>query len=119
MPPVSLHAPSVASESASASLISFVLIFAIALRVHRDFSTAVSSLPYNVRGGTPQFVETSHTAGKDFFGGPPAEAPRKTWLAAPAGCVRGCSPTHNLPAPLTMFSGGLRQLPQQKMPCQR
>jgi hypothetical protein len=37
------------------------------LRVRRDFSTAVSSLPYNVRGGTPQFVETSHTAGKGFF----------------------------------------------------
>ena len=93
MPPVSLHAPTVASESASASLISFVLIFAIALRVHRDFSTAVSSLPYNVRGGTPQFVETSHTAGKVFFAVATDEDLRKTWLAALAGCVRGCSRT--------------------------
>src|SRR5882762_4392413 len=67
MPPVSLHAPSVASKSVSASLISFVLIFAIALSLRREFSTAVSSLPYNVRGGTPQFVETSHTAGKVFL----------------------------------------------------
>src|SRR5882724_6662233 len=67
MPPVSWLAPSVASESVSASLISFVLIFAIALSLRRDFSTAVSSLPYNVRGGTPQFVETSHTAGKVFL----------------------------------------------------
>ena len=89
MPPVSLHALSVASESVSASLISFVLIFAIALSVRRDFSTAVSSLPYNVRGGTPQFVETSHTAGKVFFTVATDEDLRKTWLAAPAGCVRG------------------------------
>src|ERR1700675_165339 len=93
MPPVSLHAPSVASESASASLISFVLIFAIALRVHRDFSTAVSSLPYNVRGGTPQFVGTSYTAGKVFFTVATDEDLRKTWLAAPTDCVRGCSRT--------------------------
>src|SRR5882672_2499793 len=67
MPPTSWLAPSVPLESVSASPISFVLIFAIALRVRREFSTAVSSLPYNVRGGTPQFVETSHTAGKVFL----------------------------------------------------
>jgi hypothetical protein len=36
----------------------------------------------------------------------------------PAGTLRAngiecdCSREHNLPAPLTMFSGGLRQLPQ-------
>src|SRR6266536_1297869 len=93
MPPTSWLAPSVASESVSASLISFVLIFAIALSVRRDFSTAVSSLPYNVRGGTPQFVETSHTAGKVFFTVATDEDLRKTWLAAPTGCVRGCSRT--------------------------
>ena len=93
MPPVSSHTPSVASESVSASLISFVLIFAIALSLRRDFSTAVSSLPYNVRGGTPQFVETSHTAGKVFFTVATDEDLGKTWLAAPAGCVRGCSRT--------------------------
>jgi hypothetical protein len=79
MPPTSWLAPSGASESVSASLISFVLIFAIALSVRRDFSTAVSSLPYNVRGGTPQFVETSHTVGKVFFTVATDEDRRKKW----------------------------------------
>jgi len=96
MPPVSLHALSVVSESVSASLISFVLIFAIALSVRRDFSTAVSSLPYNVRGGTPQFVETSHSAGKVFFTLATDEGLEKTWLG---GVDRLCSrvQSHSIP----------------------
>ena len=92
MPPTSWLAPSVASESVSASLISFVLIFAIALRVRRDFSTVVSSLPYNVLGGTPQFVKTSYTAGKVFFTVATDEDLRKTWLGG-AGFFFECSRT--------------------------
>ena len=92
MPLTSWLAPSVALESVSASLISFVLIFAIALSVRRDFSTAVSSLPYHVRSGTPQFVETSHTAGKVFFTVATDEDLRKTWLGG-AGVFFECSRT--------------------------
>src|SRR5882724_187345 len=99
MPPVSWLAPSVASESVSASLISFVLIFAIALSLRRDFSTAVSSLPYNVRGGTPQFVETSHNAGKVFFTVATDEDFGKTWLAAPAGLYSRVQ-SHSIPLAL-------------------
>src|SRR5882757_5048581 len=97
MPLASWLAPSVALESVSASLISFVLIFAIALRARRDFSTAVSSLPYNVRGGTPQFVETSHSAGKVFFTLATDEGLEKTWLG---GVDRLCSrvQSHSIPS---------------------
>ena len=41
----------------------------------------------------PQFVETSYTAGKVFFTVATDEDLRKTWLAAPAGCVHGCGRT--------------------------
>jgi hypothetical protein len=102
MPPTSWLAPSVASESVSVSLISFVLIFAIALSVRRDFSTAVSSLPYNVRGGTPQFVETSQTAGKVFFTVATDEDLQKTWLG---GADRLCSRVQSHSIPLALNHG--------------
>ena len=97
MAPVFLHGLSVESKSVLTSLISFVLIFAIALSVRRDFSTAVSFLPYNVRGGTPQFVETSHAAGKVFFTVATDEDLRKTWLG---GAGRLCSrvQSHSIPS---------------------
>jgi len=108
MPLASWLAPGVASESVSASLISFVLIFAIALRVRRDFSTAVSSLPYSVRGGTPKFVETSHTAGKVFFTVTTDEDLQKTWLG---GVDRLCSrsPSHSIPLALRVRAGSLTE----------
>jgi hypothetical protein len=52
---------------------------------------------HNVRGGTPQFVETSHTAGKVFFTVATDEDFRKPWLGdADRLCSRVQS--HSIPS---------------------
>lgn len=103
MPLASWLAPSVASESVSASLISFLLIFAIALTVRRDFSTSVSSLPYtchmvassNIRGWTPHFVEQVTPLARYCFCGnrrrPPKNMVRRRRQVVFAVAVALCS----------------------------